>query len=223
MRVDPTGALDGENPIYDWEGNFLGTDDKGLQGEAIIMNKSDFKQGMAHSEAMTSGKTLDNMSDAEAMKFANNGNFDEFQNHYNSLSSRPDWDGHLTLKETNEWFRNGNGEPLFVDLAKIDLSNTYSCGEKYVGKVKSINLFFGSNSVNDFSVYGSITLKRYPDHQVKAYADKYDFEMHNQWNPLNWPRNWETRFGRRRAGEGQSYTIWINGSKKLQPLFPWTK
>ena len=34
--IDPTGALDA--PIYDTEGSFLGTDDQGLQGKAIVMN-----------------------------------------------------------------------------------------------------------------------------------------------------------------------------------------
>ncbi len=44
--VDPTGLE--LNPIYDFNGKFLGTDDKGLQGEAIVMSSSNFKQGMSH-------------------------------------------------------------------------------------------------------------------------------------------------------------------------------
>ena len=42
-RIDFTGRKD--NPVYDTYGNFLGTNDLGLQGDAIIMDKSDFKQG----------------------------------------------------------------------------------------------------------------------------------------------------------------------------------
>ncbi len=49
-RIDPDGRLD--SPIYDESGEFLGTDDKGLQGEAIVMNKNDFTQGMSHSYAL---------------------------------------------------------------------------------------------------------------------------------------------------------------------------
>jgi hypothetical protein len=220
-RVDPSGALD--NPIYDFDGNFLGTDDKGLKGDAIIMNKSDFKQGMSNSDAMKVGKTLDNMGDAQAMKFANNGKFNSFLNHYNNLSSRPDWDGHLTLDEANEWYRTGNGQPLFTDLSKIDLSNLASLGEKYVGQTKTVNLLLASGSLNDGLVYGQVTLKRYPDNQVRAYADEYNFEMHNPWNPLNWPRNAQTVIGRNVAGEGQKYEINIYGSQKLKPMYPWTK
>jgi len=220
-RVDPTGALD--NPIYDFDGNFLGTDDKGLQGEAIIMNKSDFKQGMSNPDAMAKGRTLDNMSDGQAMKFANNGNFENFLNHYNSLSNRPDWDGYLTLDEANEWYRTGNGKSLYTDLSKIDLSNLYSRGSKYVNQVKVVNLLTASRSLNDGLVYGQVTLKRYPNNQVRAFSDEYNFEMHNSWNPLNWPRNTQTLIGRSVAGEGQKYDINIYGSKTLKPLFPWTK
>ncbi|NLZ46130.1 MAG: hypothetical protein GX896_05510 [Clostridiales bacterium] len=220
-RIDPSGALD--NPIYDLDGKFLGTDDLGLQGDAIIMKASDFKQGMSNDDAMAKGRTLDNMSDAQAMKFANNGNFENFLNHYNSLSSRPDWDGYLTLSEANDWYRNGNGQALFTDLGKIDLSHLYSKGEKYVGEKKTISLFRASSSTNDALVYGQITLKRYPNHQVRAYSDEYNFETHNAWNPLNWPRNIQTSIGRYYAGEGQKYDINIYGSKTLKPLYPWTK
>lgn len=49
--IDPTGMS--ISPIYDEEGKLIGTDDEGLQGEAIIMNKSNFKQGMSHEEALS--------------------------------------------------------------------------------------------------------------------------------------------------------------------------
>ena len=51
--VDPSGEM--YNPIFDWQGNFLGTDDRGIQGEAIIMNKWDFQQNMSHEEALKKG------------------------------------------------------------------------------------------------------------------------------------------------------------------------
>ena len=40
--IDPTGLA----PIYDPNGNLIGTDDGGLQGKAIIMDKDNFVQGM---------------------------------------------------------------------------------------------------------------------------------------------------------------------------------
>jgi len=170
----------------------------------------------AISEAMAKGKTLDNMSFDEALKFANNGNFKDFIDHYNNLPNRPDWDGYLTLKEANEWYRNGNGQPLFTDLSKIDLSNLYSKGEKYVGQEKVINFLTASKSLNDGLVYGKVRLRRYPNNQVRAYSDEYNFEMHNAWNPLNWPRNIQTKIGSFYAGEGQKYDINIYGSKTLK-------
>ena len=219
--VDPDGRV--VSPIYDTDGNFLGTDDNGLQGEALIMNKANFSQGMSNKEARTKGRTLDNMSDMQALKFANNGNFKKFLDHYNSLSSRPDWDGSLTLSEANEWYRNGNGASLFVDINTIDLSGIVSLGEKYVGLKKTFNLLICSNDLQDGLVFGNITLKRYPNHSVRSYSDKYDFNMHSWKNPLNWPRNFETLIGRLVAGKGVPYEINIYGIGQLNPIIPWIK
>jgi len=215
-RVDPTGALD--NPIYDENGDFLGTDDKGLQGEAIVMNKEDFKQGMSHEDALDKGTLLSDVPLVRSSEF-----FEKIEIHHEGLSRRPDWDGHLTLDEANEWYRTGNGQPLFTDLSKVNLSGIFSLGESYVRQVKSFNLLLNSTSLNDGLVYGSITLKRYPNHQVRAFADEYNFEMHSFWNPLNWPRNVETVIGQKYAGEGQSFEINLYGSKKLIPILPWIK
>lgn len=40
------------SPIYNTAGDFLGTDDEGLQGKAIVMNEDDFSQGMFHESAV---------------------------------------------------------------------------------------------------------------------------------------------------------------------------
>ena len=114
-RVDPNGMWD--NPIFDWSGNLLGTDDKGIQGEAIIMNSKYFKQGMSHDEAMEKGMVRSNLPMVFHPDILN-----KIDDQTASYPSRPDWDGYLTLSEANEWYRNGNGQPLFVDASKIDLS-----------------------------------------------------------------------------------------------------
>ena len=193
------------SPIYDEYGNLLGTDDKGLQGSAIVMRKEYFKQGMSHADALKSNLGSDGLIDDNAKM--------NFQQSYNSLPSRPDYDGKLTLSEANSWYRNGNGQPLFVALNKINLDGILSLGECYVGDIKSVNLLVSSNSINDGLVYGQITLKRYPNHQVRAYSDKYNFEMHSWRNPMNWGRNIETLIGRKVAGNGMPYEINIYGSK----------
>ena len=84
-------------------------------------------------------------------------------------------------------------------------------------------MLVSSNSINDGLVYGQITLKRYPNHQVRAYSDKYNFEMHSWRNPMNWGRNIETLIGRKVAGNGMPYEINIYGSKTLKPILPWLK
>ena len=211
--IDPTGMF--TSPIYDEEGKLLGTDDEGLQGVAIIMNKSNFKQGMSHEEALSHDLGYNGLVDDEART--------NYLKSYTSLKDRPDYDGYLTLEEANKWYREGNGQPLFTSLAKIDLSGIYSLGERYVGEIKSFNLLLHSGSLNDGLVYGNVTLKRYPNHSVRAFSDKYDFEMHNGRNPLNWGRNIETVIGNRVAGKGQAYEINIYGSAKLTPFLPWIK
>lgn len=44
-----------KSPIFDESETLLGTDDQGVKGSAIIMNKKDFTQGMAHSEDLSKG------------------------------------------------------------------------------------------------------------------------------------------------------------------------
>jgi len=210
-KTDPTGALDA--PIYDENANFLGTDDEGLKGKAIVMNKANFKQGMSHEDALSKSIGVEG--------FKVKGARTKYLDHYNGLKSRPDYDGYLTWAEANKWYGEGNGQPLFTSLEKIDLSGILSLGENFVGEVDHFNLQLLANSLDDGLVYGSITLKRYPDHQVRAYQDHYDFEMHDTSNPLNWPRNVETLIGKEFAGEGQKFDINIYGSKKLTPILPW--
>jgi hypothetical protein len=47
--IDPDGMA--ASPIYDTEGSFLGTDEDGLQGQAVVMKKEDFTKGMSAKEA----------------------------------------------------------------------------------------------------------------------------------------------------------------------------
>lgn len=134
---------------------------------------------------------------------------------FSSLDKRPDYDGKLTLREANNWFRNGNGKELFVDINKIDLSMLYSLGDDYIGQKYTFNLqFLGSE---DGCVYGQLTFKRSENDTCRAYADTYDFDYHS--GILSIPRNIETFFGSVYAGNGTAYGINIYGSKKLPRIF----
>ena len=204
-RIDFTGRKD--NPVYDTYGNFLGTNDLGLQGDAIIMDRSDFKQGMALEASMSKHKGYNSFVSEDAKN--------KYLEHYNNLPNRPDYDGYLMLNEANEWYREGNGQPLFTSLEKIDMSGVYSKGDKAIDKEWKVNLLYRSASANDGLVYGKITIKQYPNDYVRAYADTYDFEMHPwEWSTLK--RNIFTIIGRIYAGKGTKYEINIYGSKKLQ-------
>lgn len=202
--IDP----DGRRPIYSTMGYLLGTDDNGLQGDAIIMDSQYFHQGMSPDEASQYHLGMEGLVDPDAVS--------RFNDSFNSLSSRPDWDGYLTLSEANYWFRNGNGQPLYVSLDKIDLSGLVSLGDNYVGQEKYINLFFASGSLNDAMVYGNIKLVRYPHDTVRAKADYYDFDI-KPWNSFSTiGRNIQTIIGSRVAGQGVGYHINIYGSQKLR-------
>ena len=204
--VDPNGEE--INPIYDRFGYFLGTDDLGLQGDAIIMDKKDFRQNMSHTEAMSKSTCFDpSQSFAAEIRY---------WDHYKSLKDRPDYDGYITLDEANEWYRTGDGKPLFADLTKIDLSGFRSLGDSKVGKTYRFNLLLSSGPTDDGLVYGNLTFIRTSNNGVRAFADKYDFDMKNWRNPLNWGRNIETIIGQHVAGEGIPYTIFFYGTTQLR-------
>ncbi|WP_299213261.1 RHS repeat-associated core domain-containing protein [uncultured Dokdonia sp.] len=99
LFIDPDGRL--ASPIYDQGGNLLGTDDQGLQGEAIIMNADNFEQGMSHEEALDNSLGTEGLNSEEA--------YDKLSESYLSLKDRPDYDGELTMSEANDWFNNRNG------------------------------------------------------------------------------------------------------------------
>ena len=148
--IDPTGMA-AYSPIYDQEtGEFLGTDDQGLQGEAIAMNKNDFKQGMSHKEATSKGTLLSDFEGSDQVKNA-------IETHSGSLHLRPDWDGKLTFAEVTRWSNEGRGNPLFVDGRKIDLSPTTVADVDAAAVNNSGYIdFFKLGSMSTGSVYGNI-------------------------------------------------------------------
>ena len=201
--IDPTGR----NPVYDIEGELIGvTENSGLQGEAFIMNKEDYAPKMTFEDAKNKNLGIEGLNGQNA--------YDRFHESFNALSGRPDWDGKLTLEEANNWYRNGHGNELFVDINSIDISMLYSLGDDYLGKEYTFNLLFLGSE--DGKVYGNLTFVRYPNDTCRAYADTYDFDM-KPWNGLkNCVRNIITIAGSIYAGKGTPYEINIYGSKQLK-------
>jgi len=145
LKTDPTGMA--ASPIYDLEGNFLGTDNQGLQGQAIVMNKADFTQGMEHAEA-----------EKKDLGFAALKDYDKsivkLWNNFNGLKNRPDYDGFVTIQEGVDWAKSHPGalqnptleNMLYIDASKLDFGNITTADFKNgVGKSSPINLFNAGN------------------------------------------------------------------------------
>ena len=146
MYIDPDGRL--ANPIYDQEGNFLGTDNRGLQGDAIIMDSKFFQQGMEHELAEGLDLGLSSLDE---------GTRGIVEASVRSLVNRPDYDGFVTVSEGIQWAKdhpNALNYPtpnntLYINAALLDF------GELSVDQIKSniepINLFTMHNTLE--SIY----------------------------------------------------------------------
>lgn len=136
---------DSGSPVYDEHGNFLGTDNGGLQGVIIVMKRDDFVQGMDHDEALSLSTDLDeNDKDAEIKLYY----------HYKDLINRPDWDGFVTIEEGIAWAKSHMGalenptpdNMLYINTSLLDFGSL-SVGNLKNGEgvVSPINLFTASN------------------------------------------------------------------------------
>jgi hypothetical protein len=116
----------------------------------------------------------------------------------------------LTLGAANEYYRTGGGQPLYVDVGSLDLSNVSKLSPS--GQVN----FAGKNfsSVNDALVYGTVTLFNGPNNTVEGGFDNYNFDL-KPWSTKTFVRNFETIFGHIYAGEGTPYRIEFIGTAPL--------
>ena len=152
--IDPTGRL--VNPIYNPEGELLGTDDEGLQGEAIIMSEDNFEQGMSHENALIYDLGYDGFTNDEAQS--------KYEMSYNKLSERPDYDGFVTIEEGVAWAKDhpnalDNPTPensLYINAELLDFGNlsVRDIGINNVGKTVPVNLFTKRNTFE--AVYNPI-------------------------------------------------------------------
>ena len=148
-KIDPLGLS--ASPIYDTEGYLLGTDDQGLQGNAIIMDKDKFSQGMKHEDALKNSKCYCALKDDAAKN--------RFSTSYNSLKSRPDYDGFVSIQEGIAWAKlhpGAMGSPtpentLYIDASQLDFGNiSISDFINGVGNSSPINL----NTFGNFTSAG---------------------------------------------------------------------
>ena len=133
--IDPSG----ESPIYDTEGNFLGTDDHGIFGPYFVMDKANFTQGMSLIESGSYAISPYSLSKDVREKI---------NSHYSRLSSRPDYDGFVTISEGVEWAKQHVGalknptpdNMLYINTAELDFGNLSA--SKFKENIpRSIDLF----------------------------------------------------------------------------------
>ena len=216
--IDPDGMQ--VSPIYDTDGNLLGTDNQGLQGTPIVMKKENFTQGMDHEEA-TSYST--NTEGAKNWGFDSAEAKQKYADTQVNLQNRPDYDGSLTLGEANQWYRNGDGQPLFVDASKINLSPvTVSDLEEEGGSIYK-NFFLTTNQQTG-RLYGTIKITL-DDASTGAVSlggrdrkvDDYDFDQKPSDGTVGRAvRNFGTKVGEAVAGKGKGYSIYTYGNGKVE-------
>jgi RHS repeat-associated protein len=218
--IDPDGMS--ARPIYDNQtGDLLGTDETGLQGEAIVMKKEDFKQGMSTKEAESKSTYKTSNKDDTNYGFANKEAKEKYGNSYANLNNRPDWDGKITREEANDWYRNGKGEALYADASQVDLSPVTTTELENAGGTLYKNFFLTTNTETG-TMYGTIklTLDDASNGTVilgnNGHLDDYDFDQ----KPSNGTvgrevRNIGTRIGKVVAGNGQMFKINVYGKGKV--------
>ena len=140
--------FDGRNPVYSCDGEFLGVNELGLQGEALFMDPQDFYNGMTLEESMKLNQGTEVLS-AKALS--------KYISHYETLSSRPDWDGVVTASEGVAWAKSHpnaiqNPTPdnmLYINAALLDFGNiSISNCVNGIGEDSPINLLNEGNLKN---------------------------------------------------------------------------
>ena len=140
---DPSG----KSPVYSLDGEFLGTDDKGLAGAYLIMDKAKFKQGMSSKDARNNSY-LGPIKDDVRQKI---------WDHHAGLVERPDFDGFVTINEGVDWAKKhpnalSNPTPdntLYIDTSKLDFGPLSTDDFKEENVVTAQNLFSAGRFFGD--------------------------------------------------------------------------
>ena len=175
------------NPIYGFDGAFLGTDNKGLKGDPIIMDKDDFDQGMSHKEALEKGVTASTFAAVvssvpllSSLSMALQPTFDKIESHASNLSSRPDYDGVMSYSDLLDWGRENGNSPVFLDASKIDLGNISVSDFPGVGEGRRINTVGRGTPLDTFGPWGKNYMRLMSaDGLVKLSSDDFDYRQHD--------------------------------------------
>ncbi|MEL7005208.1 MAG: hypothetical protein AAFN93_21100 [Bacteroidota bacterium] len=219
LRIDPDGNLD--SPIYDVNGEFLGTDDQGLQGEAIVMSSAYFEQGMTHNEALEMGHTISEVRKQEGLGPLSNEAIEKIDNHVEGLSRRPDWDGVVTIDEGVEWAKlhpnmtRENVTPddaLYLNVAAMDFGSLRIEEFNTIGIEQPVNLLNSVNMLSDRSRFTTYALGRTRmtllDEDGTVSVSNGEFKVPGRdFNDYDW-----------NSGGGAARTILIGGERIIKGL-----
>lgn len=117
--------------------------------------------------------------------------------------TRPDKDGIITLEEANEWYRKGNGKPLYADASQLDLGWVSDDNWRADGS-KTVQTLFRAKYGE---VYGNIDLDRVSSTTASIRPDRYNFEPHGKHWYSSPVRNPLTAIGKWFAGNGKPFII----------------
>ena len=217
LNIDLKG--DNANPVYDTEGTLLGTDDKGLKGEAIFMKKEDFEQGMIHDKAMEKNVGFEGLTDLNAQI--------KYKANYESLYTRPDYDGIVSIDEGVAWAKShpnldDNNNPkdgfkyatssdaLYYDVSKMDFGKLKKDDFQKVGVPELIDLTFKATLAEN-SRFTTYALGRTYITLVKNDGEGIVEVKNGTWNNYDWhyggngARNTALYIERKRTGLNDSH------------------
>ncbi|WP_374174306.1 DUF6443 domain-containing protein [Flavobacterium tructae] len=218
--IDPDG-MEAMSPIYNTNGDFLGTDDQGLQGKAIVMENKYFTQNMSHREAMK--KDLTPKGGNEYLKAINDyADYIKFYNHYTDLPNRPDYDGVVQDWEARQWWNNGTGEPLYIDVAQLDLTPLTTASFTEDNRRLQYNFFTSTRTdTRTGRVHGTLTMRLRNQNTGEVgffrdnngFFDTYDFNDDGRfWRDLT------TKAARQVVGEGTGFGFIPYGTNPTIPV-----
>ncbi len=181
IYIDPNGM----NPVYDQNGNFLGTDDTGLMGQAIVMNADNFTQGMTNEDALKNGTLFSKFGGSDEVKKL-------ISSHFSGLSERPDWNGIVTIAEGIAWAKshpNNSGSPndaLYLDASKMDFGSLSMGNFKQIGQSQPINLLWETNLLDSRSINTTYALGRTYMTLVSPILGGVVRVENGYWNKYDW-------------------------------------
>ena len=175
----------GLSPIYGIDGEFLGTDDHGISGAALVIDKKDFSQGMSQADAQKVLYAGETTKEARI----------KMDEHVAGIPNRPDYDGVVTISEGIAWAKTHPGamdnptadNTLYLDASKINFGNlsvkNIGLNEGGKGDVNLFNFVNFGNAESRASTYAlgntQIQLLDASTGTVRLFTDGYDWDYYN--------------------------------------------